>query len=312
MDTIENFESDIDLDEIVLFQLSKILMHPLFLSSGILSRFLNFIVNETLAGRQEQIKEYTIALNVLNKPPNFVPAFDAIVRIHAKRLRNALAAYYDQEGFVGDCMITIPKGRYVPVFKKLDNRQPPKKNGNHAVYSICEPKKNRIAFMPFKTYDRNSSRASFVDSLGEELTRQFSNRSQFLVLSYHTTRMLSPEKNDIKNLVSLYQVQYIISGSIRFEHSKIKVFIELVDALSENQVWSGVYYQTADTANYFSAVDNIASEVMSDLSKIKSLECDDSDPIRGISENLNRGKTEILYLDRYGKNPKPARRLAGN
>src|ERR1700704_2215208 len=134
MRTLQNFESKMDPDEIVLKKLSKILMHPPFLSSRILSRFLNFIVNETLAGRQDQIKEYTIALNVLNKPASFVPAHNAIVRIHAKRLRNALFTYYNQQDFVSDCMITIPKGRYVPLFKKLDKRQPSIKAGTASLY----------------------------------------------------------------------------------------------------------------------------------------------------------------------------------
>jgi hypothetical protein len=128
MKTMQGVESQTDLNEIVLIHLGKILMHPPFLSSGILSRFLNFIVNETLAGRQDQIKEYTIALNVLNKPVTFDPSGNAIVRIHAKRLRNALFAYYDQRDFRDDCMISIPKGRYIPLFEKLDHKQLSKKS----------------------------------------------------------------------------------------------------------------------------------------------------------------------------------------
>jgi adenylate cyclase len=301
MNTIQSVESNIDFDEIVSVELSKILMHPLFLSSGILSGFLKFIVNEALAGRQDQIKEYTIALHVFKKPPSFVPAQNGVVRVHAKRLRDALLIYYDQKGSGHDCMISIPKGRYIPVFEKNDNKQPSKKTDTQSFYNKSETINNRIAFMPLKTYDYNISQSSFVDSLGEEMTRQFSNRSDLSILSCHAMRMLSPKEREIKNLVSSYHVQYLISGSCRFEHSKIKVFVELIDAESESQVWSGIYYQRAAAANYFKAVDHIASEVMSDLSKIKCLECDNDGQI-----------TNILYLDNYNKNPKPARRLAGN
>ena len=57
-------------NEIILKQTDKILGSPAFLASGILRRFLTYIVNETLAGNEREIKEYTIAIYVLKK--NFV------------------------------------------------------------------------------------------------------------------------------------------------------------------------------------------------------------------------------------------------
>src|SRR5579864_4459771 len=67
--------------------LGKLLIDPLFSLSDILKRFLRFIVKETLEGRSDQLKEYTIGVKVLHKPANFNPQIDAIVRIHACRLR---------------------------------------------------------------------------------------------------------------------------------------------------------------------------------------------------------------------------------
>jgi TolB-like protein len=298
-----------DFDKDVLSQLNKILLHPPFLNSDILSRFLDFIVHETLAGRENQIKEYTIALYVLKKPVGFETSNNGIVRIHAKRLRAALLNYYEYIGLSDDCIITMPKGRYVPIFEKSDNRQLSKKTGIPSLYSILEPNKNRIAFMPLKTYDPDMAQASFVDSLGEELIRQFSNHSELSVLSNHTTRMYSPKKGEIKKLVSSYHLQYLISGSCRFEHSRVKVFVELIDAGSESQLWSGVYNQTMATASDFRAVDNIASELLSDLSKIKALKCDSGDQVTGVNED-EKGKADVLYIDNYTKNPKSLKRLA--
>jgi TolB-like protein len=309
MKTIQVCETRSDFHEMVLIQLNKILTNPGFSSSGILSKFLNFIVQESLAGREDQIKEYTIAVHVLNKPSSFMPSNNAIVRIHARRLRDALLAYYEKKGFSDECLITIPKGKYVPVFEKVDHKQQIKKNGNPSIYSVHESKKNRIACMPFKTYDQNISRTSFIDSLGEELTRRFSDHSELSVLSYHTTRLLSPEKIEIKKLASSYKVQYLISGSCRFEHSKIKVFAELIDTVSESQLWSGIYYQTASVENHFKAVEIIASKLMNDLCKIKELGCDTRDQISEIVEDVKK-KPDILYLDSYMKNQKATRRMA--
>jgi TolB-like protein len=310
MKSLQTVESIMDFDKSVGSQLKKILKFPPFLNSYILSRFLRYVVYETLAGRQDQLKEYTIAINVLNKPVSFLTSNNCIVRIHAKRLRSALIAYYNREGCMDDCMISIPKGRYIPVFEKWENKQSLKKTGTSSLNNISESKMKKIAFMPFKTYDRKVARNSFADNLGEELIRQFSRSSELSVLSFHTTRTLSSEKSKIENLVSSYHVQYVVAGSSRFEQSKIKVFVELIDAATERQVWSGIYHQTCSTTNYFKAVDMIATELMSDLSKIRELECNGNHQIIAIKQK-QKEKSDFMYLDSYNKNPKPVR-LAGS
>jgi len=97
-------------------QLQRIFADQTFAVSDILKRFLSFIVAETLEGRSNQIKEYTIGVNVLNKPQSFNPSQDAIVRIHAGRLRRALHYYYNGAGATDAIRIEMPKGSYLPYF----------------------------------------------------------------------------------------------------------------------------------------------------------------------------------------------------
>jgi len=100
----------------ILHQLQLIFADQTFAVSDILKRFLSFIVEETLEGRSNQIKEYTIGVNVLNKPHSFNPSQDAIVRIHAGRLRRALHYYYKGAGASDSIRIEMPKGSYLPYF----------------------------------------------------------------------------------------------------------------------------------------------------------------------------------------------------
>src|SRR4030095_12568052 len=79
-------------------QVDRIFTDPQFAGSDILRRFLSFVVSETLSGRAHTIKEYTIGVKVLDKPADFKPQQDAIVRIHAGRLRRALNNYYKKSG----------------------------------------------------------------------------------------------------------------------------------------------------------------------------------------------------------------------
>ena len=79
-------------------------------------RFLEFVVEETLQGRGERIKAYTIAVDVFGRSPNFDPSLDPIVRIEAARLRASLRDYYEGFGVAADLQIVLPLGRYVPRF----------------------------------------------------------------------------------------------------------------------------------------------------------------------------------------------------
>lgn len=79
-------------------------------------RFLGFVVAQTIQGRSDRIKAYSIGVDVFGRDDSFDPTIDPIVRIEATRLRSALTAYYDGVGGSDRVRITIPRGSYVPTF----------------------------------------------------------------------------------------------------------------------------------------------------------------------------------------------------
>src|SRR5262245_37413406 len=85
-----------------------------FAKAGRLRAFLRFVVEKTLAGEQDTIKEYSIALEVCGRDPSFDPKADPIVRVDANRLRARLDAYYCLEGQGDRVRIQLRKGTYVP------------------------------------------------------------------------------------------------------------------------------------------------------------------------------------------------------
>jgi len=80
-------------------------------------RFLDYVVEETLAGRAEYLKAYTIAQEVFARDASFDAQNDPVVRIEAGRIRRALERYYLVAGQGDPVIITIPKGGYVPCFR---------------------------------------------------------------------------------------------------------------------------------------------------------------------------------------------------
>jgi hypothetical protein len=79
-------------------QLVRILNSGPFHQSQRRQRFLEYLVNETLAGRGERLKGYNVALAVFQRPETFDPTVDPLVRIEAARLREKLREYYGTDG----------------------------------------------------------------------------------------------------------------------------------------------------------------------------------------------------------------------
>jgi tetratricopeptide (TPR) repeat protein len=96
-------------------ELQRILASPTFLNARRPSQFLRFIVEGTLAG-EDRIKEYLIGVEVFDRPQDYDPKDDPVVRIEAGRLRKKLAEYYAGPGANDSIIIELPKGGYVPVF----------------------------------------------------------------------------------------------------------------------------------------------------------------------------------------------------
>ncbi|WP_147283843.1 hypothetical protein [Bosea caraganae] len=90
--------------------------------------FLRFVVEESLAGRSDRIKAYTIAVDVFGRGADFDGMLDPVVRIEAGRLRQALAKYYAEEGQSERIRIGLPRGGYTPAFELVGEPECPSRD----------------------------------------------------------------------------------------------------------------------------------------------------------------------------------------
>lgn len=100
--------------------LAKVLANPLIAEPAHLAAFLRHVVHEEHAGRGELLKAYSIGVDALGLAEDFNPQEDSIVRVAAKRLRSALATYYDGPGSDDTIQIDMPRGGYRPVFSSKE------------------------------------------------------------------------------------------------------------------------------------------------------------------------------------------------
>src|SRR5262249_32659814 len=105
-------------------QLERVLKSPGFARNERLSRFLRFVVEKHLEGKDHELKESVIALEVFGRRPDFDSRLDPVVRTEAIRLRARLSDYYLNGGKADSVVIELPKGGYVPRFRETAGAQP--------------------------------------------------------------------------------------------------------------------------------------------------------------------------------------------
>ena len=111
----------------------RILSSPVFEKSARLRDFLRYICDRTLGGHPEEVHEQLIGHRVFNRPINYNPADENIVRVSARQLRTKLREYFDTDGQGEQWVVEIPKGGYLPVFRDRGSRGGP---GNQAWQNI--------------------------------------------------------------------------------------------------------------------------------------------------------------------------------
>lgn len=89
-----------------------------FRKSERLRRFLQFTVDRTLRGDVWQLREHVIAREVFDRPADFDPRVESIVRVEAKRLRRKLTDYYNSNGGNDSILIEFRTGSYVPEIRE--------------------------------------------------------------------------------------------------------------------------------------------------------------------------------------------------
>ena len=96
--------------------LRRVLESQRLSSAPTMGRFLSYVVNQKLAGKEDDLKAYTIAVDALGRSEDFDPQSAPSVRVLAGRLRTSLAEYYSDEGAGDPIRIFVPTGTYRPTF----------------------------------------------------------------------------------------------------------------------------------------------------------------------------------------------------
>jgi hypothetical protein len=106
-------------DALVREELERVLASHEFQSSKLCQNFLRYVVENTLHGHTDSLKERTIGIEVFGKPTSYDPSEDAGVRVKAGEVRKRLRSYYSNQPAEAKVLIELPSGTYIPEFHPL-------------------------------------------------------------------------------------------------------------------------------------------------------------------------------------------------
>src|SRR6187397_2478509 len=208
-------------------QLARVLRSETFQQADSLKRFLTFVVNEAMAGRQSDLKEYVIGVQVFRKETTFDPRTDPIVRVQARRLRAKLVRYYREEGRADPITIELPKGGYTPVFKQRDTPVLLRRTIGTVLVS-----RNTIAVRRLTDHSAAHDLGYLCDAVRDEVVHRLAQLPGLRILASKGADTIEEGDGAARGAA------VIIGSNVRRSGNRVRISVHLVDSTSDCYLWS--------------------------------------------------------------------------
>ena len=248
-------------------QLEKILASEAFARAERMSRFLRFIVHETVNGKGAQLKEYLIGVEVFDRDKSYDPRTDPVVRGEARRLRTKLMEYYEREGKGDPVRIHLPKGSYAVVFQSSSDVGPADQTPISVKSTPAGAKS--IAVLPFLNLSPNPENEYFSDGLTEEIIHALGKVNGMSVVARTSVFQYKGRAYDIRQIGEQLCVQTVLEGSVRSSGERLRVTAQLVNADDGYHLWSETYDR--NMVDLFAIQEELSGAIVSTLRKYWSV-----------------------------------------
>ena len=263
-------------------ELEKILGSHTFRTCPAQANFLRYVVEEALAGRGDEIKEYSIGVEVFGRGKSFDPRVNNIVRAEANRLRARLAKYYDTEGSQNAIRIELPKGGYAPVFNEAAGLPSAVENRTEEIASPARIQilkwkavlvvlllsvgglsaffwrlrapnggaeaKPSIAVLPFRNLGSNQEDEFFSDGLTDELIDSLGRVPRLQVVARTSVFQFKGKTLDVREIGRKLNVRTVLEGTVRKYSDRLRITAQLDDTGTGYRLWSGSYDRQSEDA----------------------------------------------------------------
>ncbi len=246
------------------------------------SKFLRFLVERHLEGREGELKESVIAVEVFGREPGFDPKLDGIVRTEAVRLRARLDKHYAAEGSRDPLIIELPKGGYRPVFRERSTVQPVAKTRSSrtawfvaasaavviaigATWWWARPGRIpvTVAVLPFENQDKDPATDYFADGLTDEIIRNLSVIEGLTVPSRTSSFALKGKQLNLVEAGKELGADYLVEGSVLHAGEQLRVTAALVRVRDGSRPWSDRFDRKL--TDLFAIQDEISNGIVNSL-----------------------------------------------
>jgi TolB-like protein/Tfp pilus assembly protein PilF len=251
--------------------LARVLASPGFARNERLSKFLGLLIDRHLEGRDAELKESVLAVEVFGRKAGYDPKLDAVVRTEAIRLRARLEKYYQEDGRGDPLIIELPKGGYRPVFRERSPAAEPQDAPTAAAPVVREPRRRTvwwiagvaaalvaalgttwlfiqstprsvsIAVLPLKNLSNDPATDYFADGLTDEIIRNLSVIEGLTVRSRTSSFALKGKVPGAIEAGRQLGADFLVEGSVLLAGDQLRVNAALVGARDGARIWSNRY-----------------------------------------------------------------------
>lgn len=239
---------------------------------------LRYLVERTLEGKTDELKEYSLGVDVFGRGAAFDPRADTIVRVQARRLRSRLEEYYNLEGRMDPVLIELPKGHYVVSFRPaasvnaalapeassvLLHRKPTWFPAGLAIIVIAAagallavawfayrgstPKLSdqaairSLAVLPLKNLSGDPAQEYLADAMTEAIIGRLSSIHNLRVISRTSVMRFKNTQLSAPEIARTLHVDAIVEGSVERAGNRVRVYAQLIRAATDDHFWSETY-----------------------------------------------------------------------
>jgi TolB-like protein/Flp pilus assembly protein TadD len=212
--------------------LERVIASAAFRNSEAQAKLLRYTVEAALSQPPPAaLKEYTVAVEALGRPASFDPRADSIVRVLARRLRDKLARYYEQDGRQDAVRFEYSRGSYVPRI---------------AVTPAASDTARTVAVLPFLNLSADHDAGYFSDGLTEELIFLLSRTADLRVVARTSCFRFKGSTHDVREIGRKLGAELLVEGGVRRAGDRLRVTARLVGADDGLELWSDRYDRTLE------------------------------------------------------------------
>ena len=134
-----------------------------------------------------------------------------------------------------------------------------------AAVDAAAPSRPSIAILPFDNMSGDREQDYFSDGITEDIIAELGKYKEFLVIARNSSFQFRGKAHDPAEVAGKLGVQYVVEGSVRKIGNRVRITVQLTDAVSIAHIWGEHYDRELD--DIFAIQDEITQMISARLAR---------------------------------------------